>query len=125
VDPTDHYHRAARAYYPSIGRSTRLTTSNYVFQEAVTWLVYHARRRYVQPLRDLIDATAAIGWLNQIWVTPDIHDAAWRVYEQFADQTFSFTDCSSIAICRDGSIDTAFSFDRHFTIAGLTTVPVV
>jgi predicted nucleic acid-binding protein len=54
-----------------------------------------------------------------------LDDAAWRIFEQFDDQAFSFTDCSSIAICRALHIDTVFGFDRRFTITGLTLEPSV
>src|SRR3954470_7018924 len=109
----DEHNRAATSYFRSIGR-TGLATSNYVLQETVTWLVYHSYRRHVAGFRERIEAAESIGLLNVTWVTRHLDDLAWRVYEQFSDQRFSFTDCSSIAICREEGIDTAFSFDRHF-----------
>jgi len=120
----DEHHPSATRYFRSLGR-TALATSNYVLQETVTWLVYHNHRRYVLPFRQRIEAAESVGMLIVTWITRELDEAAWQIYEQFRDQRFSFTDCSSIAICRESSIDTAFSFDRHFAIAGLTTVPSV
>lgn len=115
----------AREYFRQIARSTLLLTSNYVLQESVTWLVYHDRRRSVPELRGMVNAALSTDWLRIFWITPQVDELAWTVFDQFDDQRLSFTDCSSIAICRAEGIDTAFSFDRHFTIAGLTTVPGV
>ena len=100
-----------------------LITSNYIIQETVTWLVYHNYRRHVLPFRQRIAAAETTRLLDLIWSTRELDEDAWDVYQQFEDQEFSFTDCSSIAICREEGIDTAFSFDRHFTVAGLITEP--
>jgi len=125
TDPTDRRSEVARDYFRRIGRHMQLVTSNYVLQEAVTWLVYHNRRRSVPALRGMVRAAESTGWLGVIWVTPALDELAWHVFDQFDDQDFSFADCSSIAICRDEGIDRAFSFDRHFTIAGLATEPQI
>jgi predicted nucleic acid-binding protein len=38
--------------------------------------------------------------------------------EKFADQQIGFVDCVSFVMMRKRKIQTAFSFDRHFTLAG-------
>jgi predicted nucleic acid-binding protein len=124
ADPHDQFRSVARSYFQSIGRDTQLITSNYVIQEAVTYLVYHGSRRHVRPMREMLGASESLGWLSTVWVSSEIHDAAWRVFDQFGDQELSFVDCSSIAICRLLNIDTAFGFDRHFPIAGINRVPI-
>ena len=121
----DHHNPAATEYFRNIGRGTRLVTSNYVLQETVTWLVYHNYRRHVLPFRQRILAAETTRLLDVTWATKESDEAAWHIYEQFDDQRFSFTDCSSIAVCRAQGIDTAFSFDRHFPIAGIRRVPAV
>jgi predicted nucleic acid-binding protein len=77
----------------------------------------------VQPFRQRLEAAQLTGLLKLIWVTRETDARAWDVFEQFSDQVLSFADCSSIAICRAEGIDMAFSFDRHFPIAGITKVP--
>jgi predicted nucleic acid-binding protein len=76
-------------------------------------------------MRETIEASEALGWLEIVWVTSEIHEASWQVFDRFSDQALSFVDCSSIAICRAQGIDTAFSFDRHFPIAGIVKAPGV
>ena len=123
IDPSDRLHSAARPYFRDLTGADKLVTSNYVVQEVVTWFVYHRRHRYVLPFRQLIEASELTHLLERVWTTRELDEAAWEIYEQFADQRFSFADCNSIALCREEDINTAFSFDRHFTIAGLTRVP--
>lgn len=44
--------------------------------------------------------------------------AALKLFEKFADQAVSFTDCVSFALMREADIQTVFSSDSHFERAG-------
>jgi hypothetical protein len=121
--PRDGFRQQARSYFRDFAVHDRLVTSNYVIQEAITYLVYHDLRRFAFALRDTIDASTALGRLRVEWVDQAIHETSWDVFERFDNQRLSFVDCSSIAICLSQGIETAFSFDRHFTTAGITRVP--
>lgn len=57
------------------------------------------------------------------WITPSVQEEAWRLYERFHDQLFSFCDCTSFAICQAVSVDFVFGFDSDFQIAGFETRP--
>ena len=57
------------------------------------------------------------------WLTRSVHDRAWQLYERFDDQTFSYWDCSSFAICEAEAVDFVFSFDRDFQTAGFQMRP--
>lgn len=42
---------------------------------------------------------------------------------RFDDQAFSLTDAVSFALMRSRRMPAAFTFDRHFSVAGFRTVP--
>lgn len=42
---------------------------------------------------------------------------------RFSDQAFTLTDAVSFAVVRERGIDSAFSFDDHFRIAGFDLLP--
>jgi predicted nucleic acid-binding protein len=44
-------------------------------------------------------------------------------FEKYADQNVSFTDCVSFVLMQKHGIRTAFSFDRHFAMAGFDVEP--
>ena len=44
-------------------------------------------------------------------------------FEKFADQDVSFTDCVSFALMNQHDIERAFTFDRHFALAGFEVWP--
>lgn len=43
-------------------------------------------------------------------------EAAWRIATSCADQTFSFTDCTSFALMERVGVHDAFAFDAHFLV---------
>lgn len=60
-----------------------------------------------------------------IHVTDKIEDQAWKIFEQYDDKDFSFTDCTSFAIMENENIQNAFTFDRHFTQYGFQIHPKI
>ncbi len=57
------------------------------------------------------------------WVTPKIHQEAWDIFEDYADQVFSFVDCTSFVIARHAGIKEVFAFDQHFNTMGFMLRP--
>ena len=63
------------------------------------------------------------GRLELIWVNQNYFSEARSIFEQYNDQEFSFTDCTSFAICKEIGIRDAFALDRDFQIFGLNLFP--
>lgn len=54
----------------------------------------------------------------------DVHEAAaWHIFEQYADQDLSYTDCTSFAVMRDLDLVRAFTGDHHFSVLGFSVTP--
>lgn len=80
-----------------------------VFVDTGAWFAYFVRR---DP-----DHSPAREWVSNNdfpLITSDDFTRAWRVFVQFSDKGWSFTDCTSKMIMERLSISTAFSFDEHF-----------
>jgi len=56
--------------------------------------------------------------LNIIRADDRLELMAVRLFEKYADQNVSFTDCVSFAIMRQNGIDDVLGFDKHFEYAG-------
>ena len=100
----------------------RLVTSNYVFDESVTlaryrlgWEVAH---RLGEQLRD-----RRLTRLERI--TPADEEAAWSLFLQYTDKSFSFTDCTSFALVRRLEIPLCLAIDGDFRAFGLDCIPDV
>lgn len=107
--PLDQDHIAvAQCFSQSVAR---LITTDYVIDETLTLL---RARGYGQRALALGEeffngSIAEIYHLDE----NDVR-AAWRVFRQYDDKEWSFTDCASKAIMERLRITQAISLDRHF-----------
>lgn len=97
-----------------------LTTSDYVFDETVTLLRY----RLGWKVAHVFGTTLLSGQSAVIAPVADKDKAqAWRIFSDYQDQKFSFTDCTSFALLQRLKITTAISMDSDFSIFGFFCVP--
>jgi predicted nucleic acid-binding protein len=117
--PNAPEHMAARAWLD--GNTEPLVTTDYVIDELLTLL--RVRGEYLRTLSlgaSLLDEEIA----RMEWVRPEDVRQAWRVFEQYRDKAWSFTDCVSRVVMERLGITKAFAFDDHFRqFATVTVVP--
>lgn len=117
----DQYHHQALAAWHELRASEwRCFTSNFVLDETFTFLARRTSYEFAAERARSLLTSSVLEILR-----PD-HEAeveALRIFEKFADQQVSFTDCVSFALMRSRRIDRAFSFDRHFALAGFELWP--
>jgi uncharacterized protein len=109
VVPDDENHRKAREWLDANTQS--LVTTDYTIDETLTLL----RVRGHAPLALAMGEALFGGELADIvLITEDDIQQAWRVFRQFRDKDWSFTDCSSKVVMERLAVTQAFSFDQHF-----------
>jgi predicted nucleic acid-binding protein len=116
----DQYHEpAAEAWTKLRASNDRLFTSDSVFVETITFLA-----RNVSPAAAIEAGRFLHGWnkLTVLRTAKDDEAAAIALLEKFADQSVGFVDCLSFALMRRHRIPTAFTFDRHFELAGFRVI---
>ena len=117
----DQYHARAIATWKALGQNRwQCFTSNFVLDETITLLGRWSSYEFA--------ADRALGLFTSPSLEilrPERADEleALELFEKMADQSVSFTDCVSFALMRKRRIDRAFSFDRHFALAGFTVWP--
>lgn len=114
--PDDQHHAAAVDGWSYLA-SQRLAccTSNLVLGETITLLARRADYRFAAEKARLIQTSAVLRILRS---TREDELEAVNWLEKFADQKVSFTDAVSFALMRRHRIARAFTFDRHFELAG-------
>lgn len=117
--PRDANHRKAAAVWSRIA-GRRLFTSNHVVDETVTLL---ARRASYAFAREKAESIFASNALEILYSTRVNELEALTVFGKYADQEVSFTDCLSFVLMKSQRIGTAFTFDRHFELAGWRHIP--
>ncbi|MGR0482781.1 MAG: type II toxin-antitoxin system VapC family toxin [Candidatus Electronema sp. V4] len=120
ADKNDRYHDAAKNLYASIQkRKIQLVITDYIFDETATWLHYK------------IGHQVACDWGNRIFnssmveivkVSEEHIDAAWKLFQKYSDQKFSFTDCISFVVMNLIGIKDVFTYDSHFSTMGFCVI---
>lgn len=126
-DESDQWHEKATNYWKaSIIQShpkPRILLTDYVIDEAATLIrkrVNHSKAvAAVQLLLEMVER----GAFEILFVNQGRFDAAWEIFKKYNDQDFSFTDCTSFAICEERKEIRAFAFDSHFQTYGIPTEP--
>jgi len=114
----DPNHKAALAWIAS--NRERLITTDYIIDETLTLLRVRGQHRSAMAFGESMFETP-IATIH--YVSPDEIREAWRVFRDYRDKAWSFTDATSKAIIERLGIRQAFAFDEHFRQFG--TVEIV
>lgn len=124
ADAGDKYHADAVAFRDELPTTRQLVTTNYVLDELLTVLLIDVGYPYAVAFKRKLDVLHGEGILEIVWVTEELADKAWAVFERFnIDKEWSFTDCASYVVMRDRGIGEAFAFDHHFAQMGFLQLP--
>ena len=119
-DVSDQYHQEAIERMSKMAGNVRLVTTDYVFDETITGLRFHAGHKKAVEVGTLLLSSKTV-WLVDI--TPDVRSDAWKMFCKYSDKGFSFTDCTSFPLMKSLKIKKAFTFDEHFRIMGFEITP--
>lgn len=109
IVPTDPNHRIAAEWLRN--NTEQLLTTDYVVDETLTLLRSRGEnKRAISIGRRFFEGGLAIVYR----LSDNDIEWAWKIFEQFSDKEWRFTDCTSKAVMQGSGITTAFAFDRHF-----------
>ena len=112
----DQHHAESLAAWENLAKDPRrLFTSNLILSETFTLLGRRAGYAFAaERARNILDSRE----MTVLRPTEEQERAALGWFEKFADQKVSYTDCVSFALMRHHRLPQAFTFDRHFHLAG-------
>ncbi len=118
----DQYHaRAAHALRQLRVARTRLIVTDLILAEVHRHLLYAMGSVGAAVHVETLLADALI---DQVFADRGLQSAAFSDWiHRFRDQAFTLTDAVSFATMRARDVNVAFTFDRHFVIAGFRTLP--
>jgi predicted nucleic acid-binding protein len=116
----NHHESAVRCWKEMEQTGARCFTSNFVLDEAFTLL---ARRTTYVFAADRARHILASPALTILRPGAEQEGRAVELFEKYADQDVSFTDCISFVLMVEAKLKRAFTFDRHFQSAGFTLWP--
>lgn len=122
VDSDDQNHAAAKNFFADLtAQGVKFVTTNFVVCETMNYL----RARVSHPVAVMfLESLRKSTRFDMVAVDRSVEDAAFKIFREYEDKGFSFTDCTSFAVMKERKIVKAFAFDRHFgQIAGITRLP--
>lgn len=123
ADRSDRYHAAAVAAYPGLLKQyRRLVTTNLVIAE--TYILLRLALG-LHPALEFLDSVTGSPRIEKVYSTAELEIDAEKILRQYVDQDFSFADAVSFALMQERSLRAAFTFDKHFSIAGFEQLPIL
>jgi hypothetical protein len=113
---SDGFHNQANKLWSKIEKKgLHCVTSNFVLDELATLLFRRTYPKFAESRMINIYNSTSIEIIR-----PSREDELFAIslMKKFSDHEISFTDCISFSIMKKKKLSTAFSFDRHFSIAG-------
>jgi len=115
-----HHTSAVRSWHELEQSGVRCSTSNFVLDETFTLLARRTTYAFAADRARNILASSALTILRP---AAEQENRAVELFEKYADQQVSFTDCISFALMAETRLKRAFTFDHHFRAAGFTIWP--
>jgi len=122
LDQRDRFHERSVRFQKELrqGAHGRLVTTDYVLDEAVTYLRLQAGGEAVREFRRVLIESESI---QVVWTPPERFWEAWGRLQERDDTRWSLTDCLSFVTMEALGIGTAFGFDSDFRQAGFELLP--
>jgi len=122
LDQRDQFHEPSVRFQKELrqGAHGRLVTTDYVLDEAVTYLRLHAGGDAVREFRRILMESESV---QVVWTPPDRFWEAWDRLQGRDDKRWSLTDCLSFVTMKALGIRSAFGFDSDFRQAGFELLP--
>jgi predicted nucleic acid-binding protein len=119
VDRDDKHHPEVIDFLKKLERATLLVTSH-IFDEAMTLI----KARLGSEIAVRTGQQLRLSTLFRlVYVTERDDEAAWKIFSQYTDKDWSYTDCSCLAMMRRLGITEVLSFDHHFDQMGTVRLP--
>jgi len=115
-----HHHEAIEIYNRLKLIKERLLTTDYIIDETLTRLRYDLNHFAAIRFLDFIERAEETGVVNIIRIDEKVFKEAKSLFRGYDSTVLSFTDSTSFAVCQMYAISKAFTFDRHFTMIGVT-----
>lgn len=94
-------------------------TTNFVLDETYTGLLTRVGHFAAVDFGERIRSTRI---MHIVHITEELEEEAWKLFKQYTDKDFSFTDCTSFVVMRQFNLTEAFTNDHHFVQMGFTVL---
>ena len=120
VDSADVNHARAASFLRAMPKTTQLLISNHIFDEIMALAKV---RLGMQVAFQLGLRLRNSSYVEMVTFSNAEEMATWRIFTQYREKAWSYTDCACLALAQTRNVQEAFTFDHHFAQMGLTMRP--
>jgi predicted nucleic acid-binding protein len=113
VNKRDQYHEQALELANQYENTQFLSTDIILF-EVGNALSCNFKDKAVELIKKILDSDD----IEIVFLTPELFEQAFSVYQQHQDKDWGLVDCLSFVVMKQNNINQALTFDRHFIQAG-------
>jgi predicted nucleic acid-binding protein len=121
ADASDPFHdRCCGARDAALEAGQLLVTTDFVVDETLTLLRVRLGLNAAAQWWQQVDGSVRLRWER---VDSDRFEKARELFFDYRDEDFSFTDCTSFVVMREGRLTHALTTDGHFRQFGFEVLP--
>ena len=121
INKDEAYHQAAVETYNEMSKAT-FVVSNLVVGETYTWLRKKVGYKKASTFLKVIEDKNDLNQLKTVYSEPVLEKQAAQLLEKYSEHEFSYADAVSFSIMQNLRVKQAFTYDRHFVIAGFNVI---
>ncbi|QZZ19848.1 type II toxin-antitoxin system VapC family toxin [Leptothermofonsia sichuanensis E412] len=118
IDKRDQWRDRARAVTPRL-LATPLVTTELVLVEVLNYFSGY-RAEVKQEVADIVASVLDESDIRVIWQSRDLMRTGLALYRDRLDKGYSLTDCVSMVVMRQETIQEVLTHDRHFLQEGFS-----
>ncbi len=120
VDRKDLHHHQTASFLKNHAAVRSLLISNHIFDETMTTV----KARLGMPVALQLGVRLRNSrFVEMVIFSQSDEQEIWRLFSQYSDKAWSYTDCACLVLAQQRDIKQVFSFDHHFAQMGLVKVP--
>jgi len=117
----DQNHAAALVHWQGLVKTPfSIVTTSYVFDETITYL---NSRNHHEKAVEVGENLLLSPTIELVHIDENLFFEGWVMFQKYQDKRYSLTDCVSFLVMKQKNLDTALTFDKHFSQAGFTVEP--
>ena len=97
-----------------------LVTSNHILDETLTLVRFRLGLRVARQLGEQM-RSGSLAHMERISQRDE--ETAWGIFSDYSDESFSFTDCTSFALCERLKLQSCIALDNDFRAFSLHCIP--
>ena len=118
-----NHNQVSRIIRSEMDEGSIVCTSNYIFDETVTRLIYDTSWYYASRFIDFVRRSVAAKSLVMVWVDDQVEADALEILEKFHEHKISLTDATSAVFVKRLGIERILTLDSDFAKIGIPVLP--